>query len=83
MKGQYKMTLNETKIIDDNKKDALNRVNYLLESLDRVHKILIEQTKEHAETCMITGKATSMCLSHFSNLERICNEIKKSIQKIS
>ncbi len=61
---------------------ALERAEYLLESLDRVHKLLIEQSKEHAETCMITGQATSMCLSHFSNLDRICNEVITSIKYI-
>ena len=64
------------------KKTALERANYLLESLDRVHNKLIEQTKEHAETCMITGEATSMCLAHFSNLERICNETINAIKSI-
>lgn len=68
--------------VRNNKNNALERANYLLESLDRVHRTLIEQTKDHGETCIITGEATSMCLSHFSNLERICNEVIKSINLI-
>lgn len=64
------------------KNRAIERAKYLLESLERVHSLLIEQTKEHAETCMFTGKATSMCLAHFSDLDRICNEVIKSIELI-
>jgi hypothetical protein len=65
-----------------NKNTAIERAKYLLASLDRVRNLLHDQTTEHAETCMLTGKATSMCLAHFSNLERICNEVIKSIEKI-
>lgn len=64
------------------KQEALERIQYLESMLKKAYTDLTERSYEHGELCITLGKPLKMCLATFDNLDRICNDVKKAIEKI-
>lgn len=55
--------------------EALSRSENLKKHLDSIYELIYNQSYEHAATCILLKRPTSMVFSHFDDLNRLCTDV--------